>query len=149
TIPVPLPGPRPVPFPVPENVLGVISPTATQISAIRRNLRLVAPVSPTSLARGAATGAAGAVTALTAGAALTAAVLAGDAWLASRRSYLPSAAAPHLEGEFGDAGSGGAPLRLALLGDSAAAGVGVQSVAETVGGRLAARLANEGRRVRL
>lgn len=107
------------------------------------------PVSPTRLVRGAATGAVGSVTLLAAGAALTAATLAVEAWLASRRPYLPAASAPHLEGEFGDGSTGGAPLRLTLLGDSAAAGVGVQSVAETVGGRLAARLAGEGRRVRL
>jgi lysophospholipase L1-like esterase len=88
------------------------------------------------------------VTTLAAGAALTAAVLALEAWLATRRAYLPAASAPQVEGEFGEA-AGGAPLRLALIGDSCAAGVGVQSVAETVGGRLAARLAGEGRRVRL
>src|SRR5262249_28676592 len=148
-LPVPFPGPRTVKFPLPENVLRVILPTATQIAAIRRNLRLVAPVSPTSLARRAATGAAGTGALLTPSAPVTAAALAVEASLASRRSYQPSTSAPHLEGEFGDTGSGGAPLRLALLGDSAAAGVGVQSVAETVGGRLAARLASEGRRVRL
>ncbi len=109
----------------------------------------MAPVSPATLARGAATGALGAVTALAAGAALTAALLAVEAWLATRRAYLPAASAPHVDGEFGDAASGGTPLRLALIGDSCAAGVGVQSVAETVGGRLAARLAGQGRRVRL
>jgi len=93
-----------------------------------------------------ATGVLGAVGMVTVGAGLLAAVLAVEAWLATRRAYLSDT--PQIEGDFG-VSAGGTPLRLALLGDSTAAGVGVQRVTETVGGRLAARLASEGRRVRL
>lgn len=93
-----------------------------------------------------ATGVAGAVSVAVASAGLLAGVLATEAWLAARRSYLTDS--PQIEGEFG-LGAGGNPVRLALLGDSTAAGVGVQRVTETVGGQLAARLAGEGRRVRL
>jgi lysophospholipase L1-like esterase len=41
------------------------------------------------------------------------------------------------------------PLRLVLLGDAAALGVGVEAVSETVGGQLAGLLAAQGRRVEL
>jgi lysophospholipase L1-like esterase len=98
------------------------------------------------VARGVATGAAGVVGVAAVSAGLLAAVLAAEAWLATRRAYLTEA--PQIEGEFGLAALGN-PVRLALLGDSTAAGVGVQRVTETVGGRLAGRLASEGRRVRL
>jgi lysophospholipase L1-like esterase len=48
------------------------------------------------------------------------------------------------------AGNGGArPLRLTLLGDGSALGVGVESMAETLGGQLADMLAGTGRRVDL
>jgi lysophospholipase L1-like esterase len=100
------------------------------------------------LARGAVTGALGTVAITAAGAALGTAMLAFEAWLAVRREYVSSA--PPIEGEFPAAGEPtGPPVRLALLGDSLGAGVGVSSVQETIGGYLAARLAGEGRRVRL
>jgi lysophospholipase L1-like esterase len=93
-----------------------------------------------------ATGVAGAVGVAATSVGLLAAVLATEAWFAARRSYLSDS--PQVQGEFG-LGAGGNPIRLAVLGDSTAAGVGVQRVTETVGGQLAARLAGEGRRVRL
>lgn len=100
------------------------------------------------LARGAGAGALGTVAVAVAGAGVGAATLAFEAWLATRRDYVSWA--PPIEGEFVAAiGPSGPPIRLALLGDSLGAGVGVQNVHETVGGYLAARLASEGRRVRL
>ncbi|WP_412540544.1 SGNH/GDSL hydrolase family protein [Longispora sp. K20-0274] len=46
-------------------------------------------------------------------------------------------------------GRSGPPLRLVLLGDSTAAGVGVDRFGDTVGGQLAQLLADDGRRVEL
>jgi len=98
-------------------------------------------------------GALGTVSVIAAGAALGVAVLAVEAWLATRRDYVADMTAPHVEGEYTGAtgrGAGGGPsVRLAVLGDSTAAGVGVRNVGETVGGFLATRLASSGRRVRL
>jgi lysophospholipase L1-like esterase len=73
------------------------------------------------------------------------AVLALEALAATQRTYVSSDSAPALEGTFGRAGD--APLRLAVLGDSTAAGLGVDRAEETVGGRLATMLAATGRRV--
>jgi lysophospholipase L1-like esterase len=73
------------------------------------------------------------------------AVLAVEALVAARRPYVSSDAAPALEGSFGRAGD--APLRLAVLGDSTAAGLGVERTEDTVGGRLATLLAATGRHV--
>lgn len=84
--------------------------------------------------------------ALGVGAALGATVLALEAWLAARRDYLSGASAPALDREYG---SGQSLLRLAILGDSTAAGVGVEDPGLTVGGHLARRLAGAGQRVRL
>lgn len=81
-----------------------------------------------------------------AGTALGAAVIAVEAWLAARRDYLSGASAPSLDGEFG---SGAGLVRITLLGDSTAAGVGVQDAADTVAGHLARRLSGSGRRVRI
>lgn len=86
-----------------------------------------------------------ALTAL-AGTALGAAVIAVEAWFAARREYLSAATAPSLDGEFG---SGAGLVRITLLGDSTAAGIGAGEVAETVGGQLARRLAGTGRRIRI
>lgn len=74
-------------------------------------------------------------------------LLAVEALLASRREYLAAETAPPIRGEFGRAFA--PPLRLALLGDSTAAGVGVTAVEDTVGGRLARVLADTGRFVTL
>lgn len=63
------------------------------------------------------------------------------------RSYLPADSAPPVEGGFGAAGR---PLvRLLMLGDSTAAGVGASNTAGTVGGQLATTLAADSRRVAL
>lgn len=73
-------------------------------------------------------------------------LLAVQGVLAARRGYLPTSSAPVLDGRYGD----GAPaVRLAVLGDSTAAGVGVDRAEDTVGGRLATLLAGDGRSVAL
>jgi lysophospholipase L1-like esterase len=77
-----------------------------------------------------------------------AAVLAGQAMLARARRY----AQPDLRLAMrSSVGTGGSPLRLVLLGDSTALGVGVDRVTDTVGGQLAQLLAGApgGRRVEL
>lgn len=84
--------------------------------------------------------------ALAAGTALGAAVVAVEAWLAAHREYLPATSAPALDQEYG---TGGGLVRLALLGDALAAGVGVDDPANSVGGHLARRLATSGMRVSL
>ncbi|HEV2088979.1 MAG TPA: SGNH/GDSL hydrolase family protein [Cryptosporangiaceae bacterium] len=65
--------------------------------------------------------------------------------VAKRRRYLSSDLAPPASGTFGS----GRTLRLVVFGDSTAAGIGVKSTTETVGGRLAELLAAAGRRVEL
>ena len=65
-------------------------------------------------------------------------VLVAEALLAVYRPYLPADSAPPVEGSYGDAAR--PPLRLALLGDSTAAGVGVTDSDDTVGVRLARAL---------
>ncbi len=72
-------------------------------------------------------------------------VVAAEAIAASMRTYLPAESAPPVDGFAGP--SAGAPLRLAILGDSTAAGVGVTQTADTVGARIAAGLGADGRRV--
>ena len=74
-------------------------------------------------------------------------LLAIEALIASRREYLSADTAPSIRGEFGRAFA--PPLRLAVLGDSTAAGVGVSAVDETVAGRLARTIADTGRFVTL
>jgi lysophospholipase L1-like esterase len=79
-----------------------------------------------------------------------AALLGGEAVWTATRDYLPAASAPSVAGVFGAATPGGGPLRIILLGDSTAAGVGASSTRTTVGGRLARLLAvDSGRRVEL
>jgi lysophospholipase L1-like esterase len=74
-------------------------------------------------------------------------VLAVEGWVAARRQYVSSDLAPPVSGSFGD---GSAPsLRLLMLGDSSAAGLGVDETEETVGGRLSELIASTGRQVRL
>jgi lysophospholipase L1-like esterase len=74
-------------------------------------------------------------------------VLAVEALVASRREYLSADTAPAIAGEFGRAFA--PPLRLAVLGDSTGAGVGVTRVEDSVAGRLAQVLADGGRFVTL
>jgi lysophospholipase L1-like esterase len=74
-------------------------------------------------------------------------VLAVEGLLAARRQYVSSDHAPPVTGMFG--AGGGTPLRLLMLGDSTAAGLGVDHTEETVGGRLAELIASTGRQVRL
>jgi lysophospholipase L1-like esterase len=75
------------------------------------------------------------------------ALLAIEGLVAARRQYASADHAPPVSGVFG-AGSG-APMRLLMLGDSTAAGLGVERTEETVGGRLAELIAATGRQVRL
>ncbi len=78
-----------------------------------------------------------------------AAVLAGQAMLARSRRYAQPDMRLAMRSSVG--GVGARPLRLVLLGDSTALGVGVERVTETVGGQLAMLLADApgGRRVEL
>ena len=74
-------------------------------------------------------------------------VLAVEGLVASRRQYVSSDLAPGVSGTFGQGNS--PSLRLLMLGDSTAAGIGVDSTEETVGGRLSELIASTGRQVRL
>jgi lysophospholipase L1-like esterase len=78
-----------------------------------------------------------------------AAVLAGQAVLARSRRYAQPDLRLAMRASVG--GNGAQSLRLVLLGDSTALGVGVERVTETVGGQLATLLADApgGRRVAL
>ncbi len=67
------------------------------------------------------------------------ALLTAQARLARRTIGEPTAAPPSADGVYG--GFDGAPLRLAMIGDSSAAGLGVHTPAETPGAQLAAGLA--------
>lgn len=77
------------------------------------------------------------------------AVVAGQMMLARSRRYAQPDLRLAMRATFGDAAA--APLRLVLLGDSTALGVGVERVTDTVGGQLAVLLAEApgGRRVEL
>lgn len=88
--------------------------------------------------------AAGAIGAVSA----TLAVLGAEAAVAVGREYVDPESAPPVSGSYGDVAEG-REVRLVLLGDSTAAGVGVPTVGETVGGQLAQRLARRGWRVHL
>src|SRR5262245_62326076 len=79
--------------------------------------------------------------ALASAGALTAGVLAGQAALARRTIPIAEAPPPRCDGEYGAAYTGAPPLRLAVLGDSTAAGYGVTTRAETPGARLAGWIA--------
>jgi len=84
---------------------------------------------------------------------LTSAALAGagllvaEAVLTARRGFLPAETAPPQDGVLGDATY--PELRMALLGDAMAAGVGVMRTNDTVGRQIALRLARAGYRVQL
>ncbi|MFV2097900.1 SGNH/GDSL hydrolase family protein [Micromonospora sp. LOL_014] len=77
--------------------------------------------------------------ALVAGAVGSATLLVGEAVLARHRRYAQPELGLVVRVALGPAG--GAPLRLVLLGDSVTLGVGVDRVADTVGGQLARLLA--------
>ncbi|MER7275436.1 SGNH/GDSL hydrolase family protein [Dactylosporangium sp. NPDC000244] len=78
-----------------------------------------------------------------------AAVLAAQAVAARTRTYAKPDMRLAMRSSIG--GAGKPPMRLVLLGDATALGVGVERVADTVGGQLAALLASgaSGRRVEL
>ena len=78
-----------------------------------------------------------------------AAVLAGEAFVARHRRYAQPELGLALRATIGRAGA--PPLRLVLLGDSSALGVGVDRLEDTIGGQLANLLAEgpTGRRVHL
>ena len=93
-------------------------------------------------------GRAAAITAV-AGTVSGAAILAGQALLARSRRYAQPDLRLAMRASVG--GNAAAPLRLVLLGDSTALGVGVERVTDTVGGQLATLVADApgGRRVEL
>jgi lysophospholipase L1-like esterase len=70
-----------------------------------------------------------------------------EAVMAQRREYLSADTAPAIGGTFGRAFA--PPLRLAVLGDSTGAGVGVSRVEDSVAGRVAQTIADTGRFVTL
>ena len=75
------------------------------------------------------------------------AVIGVEVLLAMRRSYLMGDSAPAVTGDFGELGD---PLvRLVMLGDSTAAGVGVSRTQDTVGAQVAMRLSTGGYSVKL
>ncbi|MFV2101733.1 SGNH/GDSL hydrolase family protein [Micromonospora sp. LOL_024] len=100
-------------------------------------------------ARLAALAARTAAVSLVAGTVGAAAVLAGQAVAARSRRYAQPEIGLALRATVGR--SGAPPLRLVLLGDSAALGVGVDRLGDTIGGQLAELLAtgSAGRRVHL
>lgn len=67
--------------------------------------------------------------------------------LAARRSYLPAESAPEIEGDYGDPAD--RTIRMIMIGDSTAAGVGASSTDTSMGGALASRLAADGLHVQL
>ena len=74
----------------------------------------------------------------------------GEAKLARRTIGEPTEHAPDPSGSYGHPKRGVKPLRLAVLGDSSAAGLGVDDAAQTPGALLAGGVARDlGRRVRL
>lgn len=74
-------------------------------------------------------------------------LLVAEAVMTARRGLLSADTAPPQDGVVGDAGR--TDLRLAVLGDSMAAGVGVSRTDDTVARQLALRLARRGYRVHI
>lgn len=75
------------------------------------------------------------------------ALIGAEVLVAMRRVYLMGDSAPEVTGEFGDRQD---PLiRLVMIGDSTAAGVGVSRTQDTVGAQIASRLAAAGYAVNL
>jgi lysophospholipase L1-like esterase len=89
----------------------------------------------------------GAGIALIAGTVGGAALLAAEAIAAKSRRYAKPDMGLAMRAALG--GDGKPPLRMVLLGDSSALGVGVDTVADTAGGQLAHMLARAGARVSL
>jgi lysophospholipase L1-like esterase len=87
------------------------------------------------------------VTSLAAATFASGALLGVEALLVTRREFLSADTAPPIGGTYGRAFA--PPLRLAILGDSTAAGVGVTRVEDSVGARLAQAIADTGRFVTL
>jgi lysophospholipase L1-like esterase len=85
--------------------------------------------------------------AIAAGLGAAGALLAGQLIAAARRDPTALLEPPSIAGTFGV--SGDPPLRLAVLGDSAAAGYGVSTVEQSVPGQIASRLSAAGWRVEL
>lgn len=79
--------------------------------------------------------------------ALTADLLVAQAIAAFRRDYASAESAPPISKAYGD--DADPTVRLVLLGDSTAAGVGVTETDDSVGGRLAALLTRDRHRVEL
>lgn len=75
------------------------------------------------------------------------ALVAEVAWVATR-DYVPAESAPPVDAEIVPSGSGesGSPLRMVVVGDSTGAGVGASRTESTVGGRLAATIAEAAQR---
>jgi lysophospholipase L1-like esterase len=78
---------------------------------------------------------------------VTFAVLGVEIWRAAHRRYLVGDHPLDLSGSYGPIG--GRVVRLIMIGDSTAAGVGVDTAAESVGGQLAVALGADGVRVLL
>lgn len=76
-------------------------------------------------------------------------LLAIEGLLATRRSFLPADSAPPVEGTFKPTGQSIGSVKLTLIGDSTAAGVGATTTTGTVGGHLADGLALRGFDVQL
>jgi lysophospholipase L1-like esterase len=75
------------------------------------------------------------------------AVIGTEVLIAMRRTYLMGDSAPAVTGEFGEIND---PLvRLVVLGDSTAAGVGVSRTQDTIGAQVAMRLSTSGYSVKL
>lgn len=73
-------------------------------------------------------------------------LLSAEARLARRTIGVPSSSAPLATGSWGRGRTGTAPLRLALIGDSSAAGLGCERAEQTPGALLAGVLARKLRR---
>ena len=76
-------------------------------------------------------------------------ILAIEGLIVSRRSFLPADSAPPVEGRFKPSGASIGSVKLTLIGDSTAAGVGATTTTGTVGGHLATGLALRGFDVQL
>ena len=75
------------------------------------------------------------------------ALIGAEVLITMRRTYLMGDSAPPVTGEFGDAGD---PLvRVVMLGDSTAAGVGVSRTQDTIGAQVSMRLSTFGYSVKL
>ena len=74
------------------------------------------------------------------------ALLATEAKLARKTIGMPTAQAPRAAGSYGHGTRGDTPINVAVLGDSAAAGLGCQSAEQTPGALLAGGIARDLRR---